>query len=252
MKLSIRCCLLILSALILTSCATGGAFDAQKALAVGGGVYQATTLSEQSVKQTATLAAVELDKQTPVAAETNPYTIRLTKMTQGLQQYDGLSLNFKVYLADDVNAFAMADGTVRVYSGILDAMPDDQVLAVICHEIGHVKLKHSYKQMRESILSDVAFQAAAAVNGTVESLTSSQIGQIGKSAVQAHFSKSDELEADRYAVKMLSALKKDPSAMKRAIQTLQELHGPGGGFLSSHPSNPDRIKQIDKAIAALR
>lgn len=252
MKCSITFGLLFLSVLSLAGCAADGSFDTQKALSVGGGVYQATTLSEQSVKQTATLAAVELDKQTPVASETNPYTIRLKKMTQNIQQYDGLTLNFKVYLADDINAFAMADGTVRVYSGILDAMPDDQVFAVIGHEIGHVKLKHSYNQMRENILSDTAFQAAAAVNETVASLTSSQIGQIGKAAVQAHFSQSDELEADRYAVEMLSSLNKDPRAMKRAIETLEKLHGAGGGFLSSHPSNPKRIDQIDKAIAELR
>ncbi|MBW2187390.1 MAG: M48 family metalloprotease [Deltaproteobacteria bacterium] len=252
MKSSITRALLFLLILSLTGCAADGSFDTQKALSVGGGVYQATTLSEQSVKQTATLAAVELDKQTPVASKTNPYAVRLRKMTQNIQQYDGLTLNFKVYLADDVNAFAMADGTVRVYSGILDAMLDDQVFAVIGHEIGHVKLKHSYKQMRENILANTAFQAAAAVNETVASLTSSQIGQIGKAAVQAHFSQSDELEADHYAVNMLSSLKKDPHAMKRAIETLEQLHGAGGGFLSSHPSNPKRIEQIEKDIADLR
>lgn len=252
MKFLITRGVLFLSVLSLAGCAADGSFDTQKALSVGGGVYQATTLSEQSVKQTATLAAIELDKQTPVASETNPYTLRLKKMTQNIQQYDGLTLNFKVYLADDVNAFAMADGTVRVYSGILDAMPDDQVFAVIGHEIGHVKLRHSYNQMRETIIANTAFQAAAAVNRTVASLTASQIGQIGKAAVQAHFSQSDELEADRYAVKMLSSLKSDPRAMKRAIETLEKLHGSGGGFLSSHPSNPKRIEQIEKAITDLR
>jgi len=242
---------LLVISIFLNGCAADGSFDTQRALAVGGGVYQATTLSEQSVQQTATLAAVELDKQTPVASSSNPYAVRLHRMTQGLQNYDGLTLNFKVYLADDVNAFAMADGTVRVYSGILDVMPDDQVLAVIAHEIGHVKLKHSYKQMRESILADTAFKAAAAVNGTISSLTSSQLGQIGQKAIQAHFSQSDELEADHYSVTMLASLKKDPRAMRRAIETLERLHGSSGGFLSSHPSNPKRIDEIDKVIAAL-
>ena len=235
----------------LGGCASTGGFDMQKAVGVGGGVLQATTLSEASVKQTATLAAAELDNQAQVADENNPYTVRLRSLTQGLENYDGLNLNFKVYLAPDVNAFAMADGTVRVYSGILDAMPEDQVFAVIAHEMGHVKLKHSYEQMRGQILSNTAFQAAASVGGTVAALTSSQLGQLGKQAIEAHFSQSDELEADTYSVNALHKLKKDPLAMKRAIRTLEGLHGAGGGFFSSHPSNPKRIERIEAAIAQL-
>ncbi len=236
---------------LLGGCAAGGGFDIDKALGVGGGVLQASVLSEDSVKQAATLAAVEMDGQTKVADANDPYSVRLRRLTQGLETYDGLNLNFKVYLNPEVNAFAMADGTVRVYSGLFDVMPDDQVFAVIAHEVGHVKLKHSYNQMREQILSDTAFQAAASVGGTIGSLTSSQLGQLGKAAIDAHFSQADELEADVYAVKALHRLKKDPRAMKAAIQTLEGLHSGGGGFLSSHPSNPKRIEQIDAAIARL-
>lgn len=237
--------------LLLGGCAADGSFDTQKALVLGGGVLQATTLSENSVKQTATLAATELDNQTRVADKNDPYTIRLLHLTRDLENYAGLSLNFKVYLADDVNAFAMADGTVRVYSGIMDVMPDDQIFAVIAHEIGHVKLKHSYKQMRENILSNTAFQAAASVGGTVAALSVSQLGQLGRTLIHAQFSQSDELEADAYAVKILHRLNKDPYAMKRSIKTLERLHGAGGGFLSSHPSNPKRIEQIEVVIANL-
>jgi putative metalloprotease len=236
---------------LLGGCAAEGGLDMQKAMQVGGGMLQATTLSEDSVRQTATLAAAEMDSQAKVAAENDPYAARLRKLTRGLENYDSLNLNFKVYLAPEVNAFAMADGTVRVYSGLFDAMPDDQVLAVIAHEVGHVKLKHSYQQMREQILADTAFQAAASVGGYIGSLTSSQLGQLGKAAIQAHFSQADELEADAYAVNALARLGKDPQAMKASILTLEGLYGAGGGFLSSHPSNPERIEHIDAAIAKL-
>lgn len=234
---------------LLSGCAAGGGLDMEKALGVGGGVLQATTLTEDTVKQTAALAATEMDGQAKVADANNPYAQRLRKLTQGLEHYDGLNLNFKVYLAPEVNAFAMADGTVRVYSGLFDAMPDDQVFAVIAHEIGHVKLKHSYKQMREQLLADTAFQAVASMGGTLGSLTSSQLGQLGKTAINAHFSQADELEADTYAVRVLYALNKNPQAMKESILILERLYGAGGGFLSSHPSNPRRIEQIEAAIA---
>src|SRR5690606_21571392 len=129
------------------------------------------------------LAAEQLDGQNKVADANNPYSKRLNVMVNGLQNYDGLNLNFKVYLADDVNAFAMADGTVRVFSGLMDAMPDDQVLAVIGHEIGHVKLKHSYRQMQSKLLTDSVFAGVVSVGGVIGELTAGQLGQLGYAAV---------------------------------------------------------------------
>ncbi|HSH13901.1 MAG TPA: M48 family metalloprotease, partial [Desulfurivibrionaceae bacterium] len=161
---------------------------------------------------------------------------------------DGLNLNFKVYLSKEINAFAMADGTVRVYSGLLDAMPDDQVLAVIGHEIAHVGLKHSYQQMRQALLTDVAFKAVGSLGETVGELTASQLGQLGQVAVNAQFSQGDELEADAWAVQLLKSQGHDPYAMKRAIETLRDQFGSGGGFLSTHPANDKRIANIQAAI----
>ncbi|PLY01640.1 MAG: peptidase [Desulfuromonas sp.] len=242
---------LLLCLIVLSGCAAGGGFDTGKALSIGAGALQASLLDEASVQQAATLSAQEMDSQNQVAPAANPHTRRLMQITSGLANYDGLNLNFKVYLSDTVNAFAMADGTVRVYSGLLELMPDDQVLAVIGHEIGHVKLKHSYRQMREVLITNVAFDAAGAVSETIGALTSSQLGALGKTAISAHFSQGDELEADAYAVRALKQMGKDPYAMQRSIETLQQQGGSGGGFLSSHPSNQDRIKKIKAEIEKL-
>jgi metalloprotease len=241
----------LLTALALYGCAADGGFNKEAAVGLGVGVLQATTLDENSVKQTASLAAEEMDGKSQVAPAGNPYVTRLQNLTRGLQNYGGLNLNFKVYLSEEVNAFAMADGTVRVYSGLMDAMPDEQVLAVLCHETGHVQLKHSYNQMKEVILTDTAFKAAVSAGGKIGALTSSQLGHLAQTAVTAHFSQSDELEADGFAVKALKDLGYDPYAMQRAIETLQAKFGSGGGFLSSHPSNPKRIANIKEAIERL-
>ncbi len=236
----------------LSGCASDGSFDTNRALAagvqVGAGVVQATMLDEGQVKQMSSLAAKEYDTKHKVAAANSQYTKRLKRLTNPLRNYAGLQLNFKVYVEDSINAFAMADGTVRVHSGLLDAMPDDQVLAVIGHEIGHVKLKHTYKQMRETLLADTVFNAAAASGGTIGALTSGQLGQVANAAVKAQFSQQDELDSDAFAVKLLRRQGKDPGAMKRAIQTLQSKYGSGGGFLSSHPSNDRRIENINKLL----
>ncbi|PLX89503.1 MAG: peptidase [Desulfuromonas sp.] len=243
--------MMVFCLLVMGGCAANGQFDMGKAVVIGAGALQATMLDEESVKQASELSARELDNQQTVAPADSPYAVRLVRLTRGLTGYDGLTLNFKVYLSDQVNAFAMADGTVRVYSGLMDLMPDDQVLAVIGHEIGHVKLKHSYQQMRSALMTSVAFEAVSSIGGTIGALSASQLGDLARTAISARFSQADELESDAFAVKMLHRMNKDPYAMKRSIETLQKQGGSGGGFLSSHPSNQQRVDAIQAAIRNL-
>ena len=54
-------------------------------------------------------------------------------------------------MAKDVNAFAMANGCIRVYSGLMDMMTDNEVEAVIGHEMGHVALGHVKKGMQVAL-----------------------------------------------------------------------------------------------------
>ena len=217
-------------------------------LSAGVAVLQATTLSEKDVKKTAFLSAKEMDKQSNVAPASSQYARRLQRLTKNISHVDGTPLNFKVYLNSDVNAFAMADGTVRVYSGLMDLMPDDQVLAVIGHEIGHVRLKHSYHQMKSQLLTNAAFQAAGSTTGALADFTSSQLGAVAYQAINSKYSQEDELEADQYALQFLRKLGVKPSAMKDSILTLKSKYGSGGGFLSSHPSNQTRIDKISEKL----
>lgn len=241
--ITLACCLS--TSLLLSGCATN--FNSDQAVAAGMGLIQAATLSPESIMEAASLSAKEMDSQNQIAPDDSPYTRRLNNLTRNIDTA-GLSLNFKVYLSDQLNAFAMPDGTIRVFSGLMDAMPDDQLLAVIYHEIGHVAKKHSFKQMREQMITNSAFQGIASIGGKVGELTSSQLGQLAYQYVNARFSQEDELQSDEYAVKALKRTGKDPAAMKRSIETLQSKFGSGGGFLSSHPSNEARIKHIEAAL----
>jgi len=222
--------------------------DYGKLLSAGVSVLQASSLKESDVKKTARLSAQQMDKKNRIAPASSAYSKRLVRITKNLQHFDGMVLNYKVYLNKELNAFAMPDGTVRVYSGLLDALKDDQVLAVVGHEIGHVKLKHSYHQMKKQMLTGAAFQAASATTGTVGDLTSSQLGSLAYKAINAKFSQTDELQADQYSLAFLKSQGKQPSAMLDVIYTFQKKMGNGAGFLSSHPSNSQRIDAIKKAL----
>lgn len=95
-----------------------------------------------------------MDQNNPVAPEDDPYTVRLRKITENLNDVNGIPLNFKVYKVTDVNAFACADGSVRVFSALMDMMDDDELLGIIGHEIGHVAKHHSKNAFRNALLED--------------------------------------------------------------------------------------------------
>ena len=83
----------------------------------------------------------QLDKENTILPETDAYVKRVRRMTKGLTEVDGTPLNFQVYKTNDVNAFACADGSVRIYSGLLDVMSDDEALLLFGQEIGPVPIK---------------------------------------------------------------------------------------------------------------
>lgn len=140
-------------------------FNLKKAAnAVSKGV-QAATLTDAQMAAYVKESVDWMDKHNPVLPEDNPYTIRLRKLTEGLKDADGIPLNFKVYHVIDVNAFACPDGSVRVFSSLMDIMDDDELMGVIGHEIGHVLKHHSKKAFRTELLTGALKDAVASTGG---------------------------------------------------------------------------------------
>ncbi len=81
-----------------------------------------------------------------IAPPNNPYAKRLHRMVTEHLTRDGYVFSFKVYLTQTANACAMADGTIRVNSGLMDVLNDSELLFVLGHEMGHVVEKHSRKK----------------------------------------------------------------------------------------------------------
>lgn len=227
-------------ALGLTGCVSN---DNGQLLSAGMSAFKGITLSKDELQTQASLSAKQMDSENKLAPANNPYSQRLQKLTKGLTSIDGTPLNFQVYLADEINAFAMPDGTVRVYSGLMDVMKDDELVAVIGHEIGHIKFEHSLSQFKTAYLTTAARQAAAATGGTLGALASSQYADIGVQFMSAQFSQGDELESDVYGIEVLCQLNMDPYAAMRAQQVLLKHSGDGGGLFSSHPSSSERIEK---------
>lgn len=96
------------------------------------------TFSDADAATLSKAAVDKMDAEHIVTGPKDPYTIRLNKVFGKYTTGDGYTLNYKVYKLNEVNAFATADGSVRVYTGLMDIMDDNELLAVIGHEIGHV------------------------------------------------------------------------------------------------------------------
>ncbi|GAB3089220.1 M48 family metalloprotease [Lysobacter terrae] len=226
----------------------GSLLGNDKALNAGSTAIKGLTLSEADIKKMSAESMVEMDKSNPIAPAGSAYAKRLAKLAKGLQNEDGLKLNFKVYMVKDVNAFATADGCVRVFAGLMDLIPNDnELMAVIGHEIGHVKKGHSAEHFKAAYLTRAAREGAAAAGGNVGALAASELGAIGEAAINAKFSRSGETEADEYGVDFLRRHKIDPVA---AVEVMKKLGGgKRTGLLDSHPASEQRAKNLERYIA---
>jgi putative metalloprotease len=236
-------------ALMLVSCSE--TFNATRALQGGLIAAQALSITDEQVQAYVHQYITQLDAQSKVLPENNAYTKRLRNLTKGLDSVDGVPLNFKVYQEDQVNAFACADGSVRVYTGIMDIMSDNELLGVIGHEIGHVALKHTKKEMRTSLLTSAALEGLASTSEKVAVLTDSQLGAIGNAVLNAQYSKKQESQADDYGYEFLKAAGKNPWGMAMSFEKLKSVAGGSGAqasavqkLFSSHPDTDTRIQRM--------
>lgn len=171
LKLSFK--LLVILGLINVSAPAYGQFNLKRAVGSAAKAVQAVTLTDEQMAEYVKESVKWMDEHNPVTPDDNPYTIRLKKLTEGLTDADGIPLNFKVYDVVDVNAFACPDGSVRVFSSLMDIMNDDELLGIIGHEIGHIMKHHSKKAFRTQLLSDAMKDAVASAGGKVAALTDS-------------------------------------------------------------------------------
>ena len=242
-------------ALLLSGCSSNSLGLNDNSIGAATDLYKAATLSDAEVRTMALGAAKEIDGKNTIAPPSNPYAIRLAKITRGHDTEDGLQLNYKVYLTKEINAFAMADGTVRVYSGLLDVMNDDEVRFILGHEIGHAKLGHIKKATQAAYTASATRKAAAASgNQMATALSASELGELGESLLNAQFSQSQEYEADAYGVDFLKRHHYNLSAAVTAMQVIeQSTQGSDGiikSWFSSHPTSANRVAKLKAKVAA--
>ncbi len=185
----------------------------------------------------------------------NRVGFRLLQSLESNVAKEGRELPYKFdfhLLADNrtVNAFALPGGQVFITEALFAALETEgQLAGVLGHEIGHVIERHGNKRMAQEQLFAGLATAAGTVGGDANSM---RMAQMAKQMVSMKYGREDELESDKWGVRLLAWADYDPRAMIGVMKVLEQAAGSGGPpeMMSTHPKPANRVKYIEEVLAA--
>ncbi len=161
-----------------------------------------------------------------------------------------LIFTFKVIDKDDVeNAFALPGGYIYIFKALLEKLDDDEIAAILAHEVGHVCARHSIKRLQNSLGYQI--MQILVMQGARDSYTRGKAGEAFGQLMLAN-SREDEFEADALAVKYLKKANYNPEGMLSALDKLLQwqMEGKTGPkrYWFTHPYLSARKAQVSKEI----
>ena len=160
----------------------------------------------------------------------------------------------------EINAFAAPGGFILVTRGLVQCTSnEDELAAVLAHEIAHVQLRHGINSLKEAYTADAkASQAAAAVDTVLSVLLRSGgsgggivsfayergISDIVKTMAANGYSREAELAADQAALAILREAGYSEAGLSSMLQNMNKRLTPGSGFGKTHPSPTDRLSAL--------
>ena len=166
-------------------------------------------------------------------------------------EVQNFSWEFNLVQDKQVNAWCMPGGKIVVYEGLLPVTQDEASLAIVLgHEIAHAVAKHSAEQLSTQMKQQYGLQIGTAVAGALGMGTNTQsivqaIAAQGFNFRNLSYSRSHESEADHMGLIFAAMAGYDPQVattfwQRMAAQSTSQT----AEFLSDHPSDATRIKQI--------
>ncbi len=180
--------------------------------------------SDMAANKVADNIVVFMDKNNVVSADDSPYTKRLAALVAAKYvSVDGLALNYKVYESGEVNVLACANGCIRVYSALMDTLSDNELLAVIANQIGHIVNKDCRDNLVKIAKEENATSAAGAQLEKMLSFTGEKLGTVVNELIQIPYTEDQNKKADQYAVTLLKKNGVSASALVSALEKFAAL-----------------------------
>jgi putative metalloprotease len=249
---------LLTAMLSLSSCGilSSTSLDTASLVNAAGAAATALSISDDQIAQLSAQSVAYMDSVNTV--EKGAYDKRLRKLMGNVKTIDGVPINLKVYKTNEVNAFACGDGSIRVYSGLMDVMDDSELMAVIGHEIGHVVNKDTKTAMKKTYMAYAARMALGATGTLIGNLSTSVLGDIAQSYLNAQYSQKQEFAADENGFKFAIEQGYSPYSMYNSLMKLMKLNEGNSGSrssgvqqaFSSHPATEERAARMKAAADA--
>ncbi len=202
--------------------------------------------------------AQQINRELPIVqdAELNRYINVLGDSIARIADSRNLDWQFFIVDSKDVNAFAVPGGFIYINRGLIERATNlAQVAGVLGHEVGHVTMRHSVRQMQKAQGANVGITAVCILTSVCNSDASQAAISIGANAAFASFSRQDEDEADAVAVDYVVRAGIDPNGIPEMFQILLNERNAKPGTLEtwfrSHPLEESRITAARQRIAQL-
>ncbi|MFV0553615.1 MAG: M48 family metalloprotease [Mangrovibacterium sp.] len=165
-----------------------------------------------------------MDKNNTVLSEENSYAKRLARLSADFQSVKGTAINYKVYESEEANIIAIADGSIRVYSGMMDLFSSDEELqSILLIQVGHLMNNDVHEALLDVASEDNAAQAGSAQLEKMLSFSGDKLGSVVNELLQVPYSFDQSTKADTYAYNLLIDNGKSSEGLFLALATLADL-----------------------------
>jgi predicted Zn-dependent protease len=148
-----------------------------------------------------------------------------------------------------INAFCMPGGKIVFYTGILDTLKltDDETAMIMGHEMAHALREHARERLAKTQATGLGLSIGAQLLGLGD--LGNMAANLGTQLLTLKFSREDETEADLVGLELAARGAYRPDASVTLWQKMTAQAGNGGpGFLSTHPSGPNRIRELQANV----
>ncbi len=241
-----------------------GALILPVALSACATIYNPATQRQETVLSTSvesalgTVARIQMGltslKMGRVEPEQFERVQRIGQRIARVSDRQDLQYQFGVIRDKELNAFTLPGGTIYVYTGILDLADEEELASVIGHEMGHAAARHAAKHLQADLGFTLILQVAGAAGATPEA---ARMADSLYTLFSRGFSRQDELEADRLALRYMSRAGFQPEGLIRFFEKMQKEHpedplAKGWVWQSTHPLTSERIAQAKKELARIQ